>query len=209
MAKATKKTATPKADKKPRKVRGAKPEVATTSGSNSMDPDKRALFLKDKSDYAAAMTKLGKAQATVRALGKVIRGDGFTMRQIKLAIQLDTPEGEADFKALIANDLLAAQYAGATIGSQLSLFLEPDRTPAVDMAFDEGQKDSMEGKSAKPGYAPSTPQYARYMEGFNADTERRVKDGIKSDVKPNPTRAETLAASREKSAQAAESDKFH
>lgn len=194
---------------KPRKVRGQKPAPSTTAGSNTMDPDKRALFLKDKSDYAAAMVKLGKAQATVRALGKVIKADGFTMRQIKLAIQLETPEGEAEFKSLIANDLLAAQYAGAPIGSQLSLFVEPDRTPAVDMAYDEGVKDSMEGKTCNPGYAPDTEQARRYIEGYHADTDRRIKENIGSDVKPNPSRAEVLAAAREKNEQQAEADKFH
>lgn len=192
---------------KPRKVRGEKPAPSTAAGSNTMDPDKRALFLADKDNYAKAKERLNKAQQAVRALGKVIKADGFTMRQIKLAIQLETPEGEADFKALIANDLLAAQYAGAPIGSQLSLFIEPDRTPAVDMAADEGQRDSLEGKPAKPGYAPSTPQHQSYMDAYHAETERRVKDGIGSDVKPNPSRADVLAAARDQ--QQSEADKFH
>lgn len=209
MAKSTKKAAKPKTEKKPRKVRGAKPEPSTTAGGNTLDPDTRALFLKNKADYATALGKLSKAQSAVRLIGKTIKSDGFTMRQIKLAIQLETPEGEAEFKSLIANDLLAAQYAGASVGSQLQLFLEPDRTPAVDMAFDEGVRDSIEGKTAKPGYSPETEQARRYLEGYHQETERRVKSGIKSDVKPNPTRAETLAASRDKNAQAAESDKFH
>lgn len=196
-------------ESKPRKVRGEKPAPSTVAGSNTMDPDKRALFLKDKDDYAKAKERLNKAQQAVRALGKVIKADGFTMRQIKLAIQLETPEGEADFKALIANDLLAAQYAGAPIGSQLSLFIEPDRTPAVDMAADEGQRDALEGNPAKPGYAPSTPQYQSYLDAYHSETERRVKEGIGSDVKPNPSRADVLAAAREKNDQQAEADKFH
>lgn len=209
MAKSTKKAAKPKTEKKPRKVRGAKPEPSTTAGGNTLDPDTRALFLSNKTAYAKAMKRLGDAQSAVRTLGKTIKADGFSIRQIRLAIQLETPEGEAEFKSLIANDLLAAQYAGAPIGSQLTLFLEPDRTPASDMAFDEGVRDSIEGKTAKPGYSPETEQARRYLEGYHQETERRVKSGIKSDVKPNPTRAETLAASRDKAAQSAESDKFH
>lgn len=212
MAKAAKTAKPPKVPKapkepKPRKVKADAPRTEV-AGSNAMDPDKRALFLKDKEDYAKAKERLNKAQQSVRAIGKVIKADGFSMRQIKLAIQLETPEGEADFKALVANDLLAAQYQGAAIGSQLQLFLEPDRTPAVDMAYDEGQKDCLEGKAAKPGYAPSTPQHARYMEGYHDETERRVKAGIGSDVAPNPTRAEVMQAARDKNA-ATETDKFH
>ncbi len=208
--KGSKNAAKPKEKKepKPRKVK-EKPAPSTTAGSNTLDPDTRALFLKNKNDYATALGRLSKAQSAVRLIGKTIKSDGFSLRQIKLAIQLETPEGEAEFKSLVANDLLAAQYVGASVGTQLQLFLEPDRTPAVDMAADEGTKDSMEGKSAKPGYDPSTPQYKTYMEAYHAETERRVKAGIGADVKPNPTRAEVLAASREKNAQAAEDGKFH
>jgi hypothetical protein len=203
--KAPKAPKTPK-EPKPRKVK-EKPAPSTTAGSNTMDPDARALFLADKARYAKLKDAASKAAQALRAHGKVIKSDGFTVRQIQLAIQLETPEGEAEFRSLIANDLLAAQYAGAAIGSQLSLFLEPDRTPSVDMAFDEGTKDCLEGKAAKPGYDPSTEQHRWYMEGYHAETERRVKAGIGSDVKPNPTRAEVLQAARDK--QATEADKFH
>ncbi len=169
-----------KADKPPKEPKADKaPKVSTVAGSNTMDPDMRALFLKDKESYSKASEKLKKAQADIRQIGKTIKSDGFSLRQVKLAIQLDSPEGEAEFKSLIANDLLAAQYAGASIGSQLQLFLEPDRTPAVDTAYADGQKASMEGKSAIPPYDPSTPQHMRWMEGFNDDTDRRIKAGIK------------------------------
>ena len=167
-----------KSEPKPRKVRGEKPSPATGPGANTMDPDMRALFLQNKANYAKAIEKLGKAQSAVRALGKTIKADGFTLRQIKLAIQLESPEGEAEFKSLIANDLLAAQYAGAPIGAQLQMFLEPDRTPAVDTAADEGQRDAMQNKVAKPSYDPSTPQHAAYMDSYHAEQARQIKGGI-------------------------------
>lgn len=162
----------PKAPKEPKAAKAA-------AGSNTIDPEKRALFLADKDAYAKAVDKQKKATAAVRNAAKTIKADGFTLRQVKLAIQLETPEGEADFKSLIANDLLAAQYAGAAIGSQLSMFLEPDRTPAVDVAADEGQKDAIEHKPAKPGYDPSTPQHKSYMDAYHAEQGRQIKGGIK------------------------------
>jgi hypothetical protein len=154
-----------KKPKLPKKDKAAKPTKA--AGSNSVDPEKRALFLSDKEAYAKAAEKLRKAQAAVRTLGKTIKADGFSLRQVKLAIQLETPEGEADFKSSVANDLLAAQYVGAAIGSQLSMFMEPDRTPAVEIAYSEGQKASMENRAAVPKYDPSTEQHAAYMRGFH------------------------------------------
>jgi hypothetical protein len=167
--------------KKPRLPKAAKEKAAKptkAAGSNSVDPDKRALFLSDKEAFAKASERLKKAQSAVRTLGKTIKADGFSMRQVKLAIQLETPEGEADFKSSVANDLLAAQYVGASIGSQLAMFMEPDRTPAVERAYEEGQKASMTNGQPKPPYDPSTPQAAQWLKGFHDDTERRTRAGI-------------------------------
>lgn len=170
-----KKPRLPKAEKEPKTPKAAK----SAAGSNTLDPEKRALFLVNKEAYAKATEKQKKAVAAVRNIAKTIKADGFTLRQIKLAIQLDTPEGEAEFKSLIANDLLAAQYQGAAIGSQLSLFIEPDRTPAVDIAFDQGVKDALENKPARPPYDPSTEQASKYLDGFHSVTADMVKKGIK------------------------------
>lgn len=177
-----KKPRLPKADKpatEPKAPKAGKTAKRTdVAGSNTLDPEQRALFLNDKEKYAKAIEKQKKATADVRNAAKTIKADGFTLRQVKLAIQLDTPEGEAEFKSLIANDLLAAQYAGAPIGSQLALFLEPDRTPGVDMAADEGQRDAMAHKVAKPGYDPSTPQHKSYLDAYHAEQARQIKSGI-------------------------------
>jgi len=157
-----------------------KDKNTATAGSNTIDPEKRAIFLSDKDRYAKAIERQKKTTADVRNAAKAIKADGFTLRQVKLAIQLESPEGEAEFRSLIANDLLAAQYAGAQIGSQLQLFLEDkDRTPSADMAADEGTRDAMQNKPAKPGYDPSTPQHASYMAAYGDEQGRQVKGGIK------------------------------
>lgn len=185
-----------KADKPAKEPKAPKGEPKRTevAGSNTMDPEKRALFLNDKEKYAKAIERQKTATAAVRNAAKTIKADGFTLRQIKLSIQLETPEGEAEFRSLIANDLLAAQYQGAAIGSQLQLFLEDkDRTPSVDLAYDEGIRDCIAGKTAKPGFAPDTVQFTRYMDGFHAETARRLAAGMgkleKPDADGKPPRA--------------------
>lgn len=166
----------PRLPKEPKAPKAAK----TTAGSNTLDPEKWALFLKNKDDYAKATEKKKKAVAAVRNIAQTIKADGFSLRQIKLAIQLESPEGEAKFRSLIANDLLAAQYAGAQIGSQLQLFLwDVDRTPSVDQAFDEGLRDAMANKAAKPAYDPSTPMYSRYLDGFHSYSADIIKKNNK------------------------------
>jgi hypothetical protein len=53
-----------------------------------------------------------------------------------------------------------------------------DRTPAVDIAADEGTKDAMEHKVAKPKYDPSTPQHAAYLTAYHDEQARQLKAGI-------------------------------
>ena len=82
------------------------------------------------------------------------------------------------------------------------MFLEPSRVPAADHAYEEGKMDSMQGKTAKPSYDPSTEQYRMYMQGFHDDTARRVKEGIKKPTEPKVgdkkviTKAEKEAAAK-------------
>lgn len=161
---------------KPKKV--PKSDTADLGHNLGIDPDKRELFLSDLRKWEVldkAAKDAGKAR---REFEKQIKEDGFLLAQIQLGSQLSTPEGEAEFTEKTANLLMAAQYVGAAIGTQLALFLSPDRTPSVDIAMDEGVQDCIEGKVARPGYDPSTPQYKSYLKGFADEQERRVKAGI-------------------------------
>lgn len=202
--KAAAKPKKPKSAKKPPAQKAdAAPEAKGSVALDNVpkaDPKMRELARHHMGDYIKRKAALSKAQRDMQNLGKTVKADGLTMRQIKLMVELSTPEGEAAWRMTIANDLLAAQYQGATIGQQLALFLEPDRTPAIDTAYDEGVRDSMDGKTAKPDYHPSTPQHANYMKGYHDETERRVKGkggiGKTESGEPAPTRTEEMATKR-------------
>jgi hypothetical protein len=107
-----------------------------------------------------------------------VKEAGYSLQQIKISLLLQTPEGEAEFKAEMANRMLAAAYSDAAIGEQLSLFLEGDRTPAVDRAYKEGQTMAMKNEAAVPPYDPSTEQHKAFMQGYHDEQERQVKAGI-------------------------------
>lgn len=145
---------------------------------NLVDPELRKLFLVHVDAYTKQKAKVDKASTDMRTLTNTIKGDGFSMMQIKDAIWLATPEGEAEFKAEIANRMLAAAYVGADIGEQLSLFLDHDRTPLIDRAYKEGQACAMENKAAVPKYDPSTEAYKFFMQGYHDEQGRQVKTGI-------------------------------
>lgn len=179
-----KKPTTKKTDKK------VKPDKKPTSkkAHNLVDKEMQALFLKDLEEYAGLKAKLGKAQSAMRKFGQTVKSDGFTLRQIKLAHELSTPEGEEAFKLATAKDLMAAAYVGAAIGEQLSMFLEPDREPAVDRSYKEGERASMKGETAKPPYDPTTPQHDSWMKGWSDHQQSLLKGGIKPmDDKPGET----------------------
>lgn len=155
-------------------------EAAAKIGDNSKRPELmhdelRALALQHKGHYERALTKKKTADADFKNACKTAKADGVTVAQIKTMIALDSPEGEARERAAIASTLQAAVWMGSPLGTQLALFDEPDRTPSVDRAFDEGKKDSMENKPAKPAYAPDLPQYKSYMDGYAEDQDRRAQ----------------------------------
>ena len=145
---------------------------------NLVDPDLRNLFLVHRDKYALLKEKMDTASNNLRTYVKTIKGDGFSVMQIKDAIWMSTPEGEAEFKAEMANRMLAAAYVGADIGEQLSLFLDEPRVPATDRAYKEGQAAAMRNEAAVPKYDPSTPQYKFFMEGYHDEQGRQVKAGI-------------------------------
>ncbi len=171
--------------KVPGAKRGRKPKAdaasppTTVAGSNASDPKQRELARHHRDKYIVLKEAQNKANRALQGFGKIVKVDGLKLSQIKLMVALQTPEGEAAFRASVVDDLMAAQWQGAAIGSQLQLFQEPDRTPSGDIAYDEGIQDSMDSKVANPKYDPSVPQYQRYFDGYNAETERRVKEGIK------------------------------
>jgi hypothetical protein len=154
----------------------AEAKIGDNSKRPELTPDElRALALQHKGHYERALKKKKDADAAFKLVCKTAKADGVTVTQIKTMIALDSPEGEARERAAIASTLLAAQWMGSPLGTQLALFDEPDRTPSVDRAFDEGKKDSMESKPAKPAYAPDLPQYKAYMDGYAEDQDRRAQ----------------------------------
>lgn len=181
MAKTPKK-ATPakaKTTKEPKATK-AKAEDAPKIFNTPMDEENRKLFLHHLPKIKALKDKQARATADLRNGYKTAKAEGsFTKEDFETAIQIEDAEREAKTKARIARQLVIARYMGKSLGSQLELFMEPDRTPSSDIAFDEGKKAALSNEPAKPSYDPSTEQYRRYMEGYHSVSEGRVKSGIK------------------------------
>lgn len=155
---------------------------APSTGHNSAkavltDDESRALFLRDIAKYEDALKVKKAADADLRNVGKVIKSDGFTLDQVKTAIAVRTPEGDAKERTKIRQALQAAVWAGVPLGTQLGMFDDPDRTPAVDRAYDEGKLAGMEGRTRRPPYSPELAQHDRWLTGWTDGQAAAVQDG--------------------------------
>lgn len=145
---------------------------------NIVDPEMKKTFIEMRDHFHSLDERAKSAAAKRRQYLKEAKEAGFSLQQIKISLLLQTPEGEAEFKAEMANRLLAAAYSDADIGDQLSLFLDGDRTPAVDRAYKEGQSCAMRNEAMTCKYAPETEQYAGFVQGYHDEQGRQVKAGI-------------------------------
>lgn len=175
---------------------------------NLVDAKQKKSFIEMRDYWSGLNDRANSAAAKRRQYQNEAKAAGFSVLMFKDSLRVATPEGEAEFKAEIANRLLAAAYSNADVGDQLSLFLDNNRTPAVDRAYKEGQSCAMENKAAVPKYDPDTDQYRAFMEGYHDEQGRQVKAGIgKLDAKAGNGKAPPKGGKAGKSAKAAKPGK--
>lgn len=178
---------TPKAPRKPRKpktdprVPGADGMVATDHNQppEMTEDQARALFLHHKQRYVTALEKKKASASAFLAVCKTFKAEGIPLAQIKHAIALESPEGEAEERLKIQQLIQAAVWMGSPLGTQFSMPDGPDRTPITDRARDEARMDFLENKPAKPTYSPDTEAYRAYMAQYHEMQDQRVTNGIK------------------------------
>ncbi|CDX26852.1 hypothetical protein MPL3356_60589 [Mesorhizobium plurifarium] len=87
------------------------------------------------------------------------------LKEIKLLEELETPEGEKEFKARRERELRVARWAGLPVGSQGEFDL--DRRPIAEKAFEDGKRAGMKGEDCKPPHAPGTEAFDKWIEGWH------------------------------------------
>jgi hypothetical protein len=171
-----------KSRKKQRDIEEAIDEAETkTAGINSglSDAERQALTFQHKGHYEKALAEKKAADAKFKNVCKTAKAEcGETaIEDIKLAIALDTPQGEAEFKAEIERRHRVARWMGLAVGSEPSFFDENDATPGEDRAYAEGSRAGMRGDTANPPHDPSVPQYKTWMQGWH-DGQAALASGI-------------------------------
>jgi hypothetical protein len=162
----------PKTDPAAPGAKAEKPSVGHNSGAGEAlrDDELRALAFQHRDKYKRALEKKKTADAEFKNVYKAAKSEigAGGVEIIKDLIGLESPEGEEQMRDKLSRQAAALRWAGIPLGTQIDFDLqEPDRTPGIDRAFDEGKQASMGNKPAKPPYDPSSPQYRAFMDGYS------------------------------------------
>lgn len=183
------KTAKPQAAKPakgPQAPKEAKPPEArpenprATKGGNKIElsPDEqRASFLRINQQIVGLRAKADAANKLVKDALADAKASGFLKKDFDIA--RDLADKDNKIKDEVTRRLRIAQWLGHPIGAQLDMFAEPDRTPIVDRAYDDGKMASMEGKPRKPPHAAETDAARAWFGGFD-DHQRELQGGFKT-----------------------------
>lgn len=152
---------------------------APGEGHNSKpltDAERQALHFRHVKEYERELAAKKKADADLKNTAKRIKAEGGSVAKVKGSIELQTPEGEAAFRARMADMAEVALWNG--VGIQVDMFAD-ERQPAEDRAFEEGRRAGMKGEARKPPYDPSVPQYAKWMDGYTDGNAVLASEGFK------------------------------
>lgn len=171
------KGAKPAKPAKPAKAPKAPKQAAATN--RLLDPKMKALFNQCLDQWQRLEAKVkGATDLRKKFERENIKAHGFTIKQIKLANQISTPEGEAVVAARMTEEVLVHAYMGKAIGEQLEIMLEPPPHDPLKTARDQGYEDAKHNRKAHPVFAPETDGYKAYMDAYHEEQARQVRGGI-------------------------------
>lgn len=167
----------------------AGPAVQAAKTNPDVDTEAKALFLHHLPKIEKAKQAIADATNALRILYKSAKADGMLKRDFDVAMEMAKANGEKNKKAAIARELTIARWMGYDLGAQLDMFLEPERVPAAERAYAEGQTASMTGKPLKCDYHESTEQFREFVRGFQ-DHQTTLQAGfqkLESDFSKEPS----------------------
>lgn len=138
------------------------------------EDQQRALLANAVRDYEAALHLKNDSAANLIKVCKRIKGDGVSLDDVKTAIKLQTPEGEAKLKAAMIAEARVARWYGSEIGKQFGLF-EMDVT-SEDKSFEAGKRAGLAGEKAT---APGQYDVNEFLRGWQIGQQLLMEKNIK------------------------------
>ena len=150
-----------------RRRKNQAPQSGDNTNGKSLD-EKRALLFYHVAQYMEAKKAKEKAFSDFKTVIGVAEMDGISLRDIKDAIDMESPDGEKKLKGRVANTLRVAHMVGAPF-VQGDLF--PELMP-TDPAFEDGKLKGLQGHPRK-----CSPQWvnaeATWIDGWNDGNSAR------------------------------------
>lgn len=132
------------------------------------DEQQQGLFEHHKGKYEKALASKKAADAALKNICKTAKGEGVSVADIKLAIDLEEDGGEERLREKIERQHRIARWLGLPVGSQPSFFDDEDRTPSVEKAEAEGKRAGMKGESCNPPGHLGMAQAQYWTAGWHA-----------------------------------------
>jgi ribosome modulation factor len=163
------------------------PKAGDNNALNAVE--RQALLLHHKKIYERRLAAKKAADAELRNACKLATSElgEHAVDEIKDAIKLEQPGGEAELRGEVERKLGVAQTMNAALGFQYN-FTE-DMRPATDRAFAEGRKAGLEGMACTPPHNPAVPQYDSWIEGWHEGQAVLASD-FRAKVKAAPAAAD-------------------
>lgn len=175
---------------------------AKTNASRLTDNEERELFASHRTVWNTLSAKQKLLDEQWAKAKGALKGDGFKVLHMQIADSLINPKGEKRIHAEVRDRLWVARMIGHALGRQMDLFEAPDRTPAVDRAYEDGRTTSIDNQPRKCNYDPSTEQYREFMRGYNDHQEELMQrvgtgGGQLNDTTPLPAEGSPGAEPKE------------
>lgn len=146
-----------------------------TKASRLTDNQERELFSRHRETWKAVMNQQKLLDEKFSKIKGAIKADGFKVLHMRIADDLASPKGEKKVHADVKDRLWVARMIGHALGRQMDFFDQPDRTPAVDRAYQEGRTASIENQPRQcTQYHETTEQFREFMRGYNDHQEELV-----------------------------------
>jgi uncharacterized protein (UPF0335 family) len=152
-----------------RKPKQSSEDAAAGPGHNSgvtlTEEQRRALLLNGVKKIEDAQDQLETIKSNIRNLRKILKSDGFERFEVDYALRLRKVD-ETEELDKRRREARIAQWLNHAIGTQPDLFSdEPDRTPSVDKAYEDGKIAGMEGQTCSPPSHLGQEQNQQWIKG--------------------------------------------
>lgn len=139
-----------------------------------------SLTEQHRQKYETILEAKKKGDKALIDYGKIIKSDlgAKGLQDIKDLIALDTPEGEAAMKAEMVRQARVMRWMNIPIGTQGGLFVDADRMPITERAFNEGKRQGLAGESCDNKHHHTTEAHRAHNDGYAEGQTTKATKGF-------------------------------